>query len=72
MKHILGNCLVKNFLRLHTLGVDVGGVLVVNHVKLVGNLALGVGDDGEGELRAGDLINVLDPGLVGVGAVGAL
>jgi hypothetical protein len=57
---------------MHTLGVDVGGVLVVNHVELVGDLALGVGDDGEGELRAGNLVNVLDPGLVGLGAVGAL
>jgi hypothetical protein len=38
----------------------------------VGDLALGVGDDGEGELRAGNLVNILDPGLVGLGAVGAL
>jgi hypothetical protein len=57
---------------MHTLGVDVGSVLVVNHVELVGDLALGVGDDGEGELRAGNLVNVLDPGLVGLGTVGAL
>lgn len=52
--------------------VDVGGVLVVDHVVQVGNLAAGVGNDGEGELGAIDLVNVLDPGLVGVGAVGAL
>jgi hypothetical protein len=51
--------------------VDVGGVLVVDHVVQVGNLAAGVGNDGEGELGAIDLVNVLDPGLVGVGAVGA-
>jgi hypothetical protein len=38
----------------------------------VGDLALWVGDDGEGELRAGNLVNILDPGLVGLGAVGAL
>jgi len=57
---------------IHTLGVDIGGVLVVNHVELVGDLALGVGDDGEGELGASNLIDVLDPGLVRLGAVGAL
>lgn len=56
----------------HALGVDVGGVLVVDHVVLVGDLALGVGDDGEGELGAGDLVDVLDPGVVRLGAVGAL
>jgi hypothetical protein len=38
----------------------------------VGDLALGVGDDGEGELGAGDLVDVLDPGVVRLGAVGAL
>jgi hypothetical protein len=46
--------------------------LVVDHVVQVGNLAAGVGNDGEGELGAIDLVNVLDPGLVGVGAIGAL
>lgn len=55
----------------HALGVDVGGVLVVDHVVGVGNLALGVGDDGELEVGAVDLVDVLDPGLVGLGAVGA-
>lgn len=54
-----------------TLGVNVGGVLVVNHVIGIGDLALGVGNDGEGELGAGNLIDILDPELVGVGAVGA-
>lgn len=52
--------------------VDVGSVLVVNHIVQVGNLAAGVGNDGEGELGAIDLVDVLDPGLVGVGAIGAL
>ena len=55
----------------HTLGVDVGGVLVVNHVVQVGDLALGVGDDGELQLGARDLINVLDPAVVRLNAVGA-
>lgn len=55
----------------HALGVDVGGVLVVDHVVGVGNLALGVGDDGELELGAGNLIDVLDPAVVGLDMVGA-
>jgi len=53
------------------LGVDVGGVLVVNHVVGVGDLAFGVGDDGKLELGAGNLVNVLDPGVVGLDTVGA-
>lgn len=56
----------------HALGVDVGGILVVNHVVGVGDLALGVGDDGELELGAGYFVDVLDPGVVGFDAVGAL
>lgn len=55
----------------HTLGVDIGGVLVVNHVVQVGDLALRVGDDGELQLGASDLINVLDPAVVGLNAVSA-
>lgn len=55
----------------HALGVDVGGVLVVDHVVLVGDLALGVGDDGELEVGASDLVDVLDPAVVGLDAVGA-
>lgn len=56
----------------HTLGVDVGGVLVVDHVVLVGDLALRVGDDGELQLGAGDFVDVLDPGVMRLDAVGAL
>lgn len=52
------------------LGVHVGGVLVVNHVVGVGNLALRVGHDGELELGASNLVDVLDPGVVRVDAVG--
>lgn len=55
----------------HTLGIDVGGILVVDHVVLVGDLALRVGDDGELQAGAGDLIDVLDPGVVRVDVVGA-
>lgn len=54
----------------NALGVDVGGVLVVNHVVGKRNLALLVTNDGELQLRAGDLINVLDPALMAVDGVG--
>lgn len=55
-----------------TLLVHVGGVIVVQHVIQVGNLAVGVGNDGELEIRASDLVNVLDPLVVRLKAVGAL
>jgi len=54
-----------------TLLVNVGGVVVVDHVVKVGNLALRVGDDGELEVGASHLIDVLDPGVVRVDVVGA-
>ena len=56
----------------HALGVDVRGVLVVDHVVGVGDFALRVGDDGELELGAGYFVDVFDPGVVGFDAVGAL
>lgn len=40
------------------------------HVVQVGNLALLVGNDGESDLGAGDLVNVLDPSLVAAERVG--
>jgi len=54
----------------HALAVDVGGILVVDHVVQVGHLARLVGDDGEREVRLGDLVDVLDPFLVRVEGVG--
>ena len=54
----------------NALGVDVGGVLVVDHVVGKRNLALLVADDGELQLGAGDLIDVLDPALMAVDGVG--
>lgn len=63
---------MAQWIGIHTLLVDVGGVIVVNHVVEVGDLALGVGDDGELEVGAGNLVNVLDPLLVGVDVVGTL
>lgn len=52
-----------------TLGVDVGQVLVVQHVEEGGDLAVGIGDDGELDLDVVDLVDVLDPLMVGFEAV---
>lgn len=57
--------------QLHALVVDVGGVLVVDHVVEQGDLALRVGDDGELQAAAGDLVDVPDPRAVGVAVVDA-
>lgn len=54
----------------NALGVDVGGVLVVDHVVGKSDLALLVADDGELEGRAADLVNVLDPAAVALNGVG--
>ena len=43
---------------------------MVKHVVGVSDLALLVADDGEGQLGAGDLINVLDPAAVRLDGVG--
>lgn len=40
------------------------------HVVQVGDLALLVGNDGESDLGASDLVNVLDPSLVAAEGVG--
>jgi hypothetical protein len=53
-----------------TLLVNVGDVLVVKHVVEVGNLAVVVGNDGEGEVGVVDLVDVLDPVVVRVDGVG--
>ena len=47
-----------------TLGVDVGGVLVVEHVVRICDLALLVADDREAQAALRDLVDVLDPALV--------
>jgi hypothetical protein len=54
----------------NALGVDVGGILVVDHVVGKSDFALLVADDGELQLGAGDLIDVLDPALMAVNGVG--
>jgi hypothetical protein len=64
--------LLQKMVEKRTLRVNIGGVIVVNHVIQVGNLALGVGYDGELEVGAGDLVNVLDPLVVRLDAIGAL
>lgn len=44
--------------------------MVVKHVVEVGNLAVVVGNDGEGEVGVVDLVDVLDPVVVRVDGVG--
>lgn len=56
----------------HSLGVDVGGVLEVDHVVQVGDLALGVRDNRELQLGAGDLVDVFNPCVVRLDAICAL
>lgn len=52
--------------------VDVIQVLLVDHIVQEGDLAVGIGDNGELHVRRGDLVNVLDPLAVGADVVGAL
>jgi hypothetical protein len=54
----------------HTLGVDVGGILVVDHVVQVGNFAGLVRDDGVLDGGVGDFVDILNPFLVGFEGVG--
>ena len=54
----------------HTLCVDIGSVLVVDHVVDVCNFAGLVGDDGKRQATARDVVNILDPFLVRVQSIG--
>jgi len=54
----------------HTLGVNVGGILVIDHVVEVCHFARLVGDDGERQRASGHLIDILDPFLMRVQGVG--
>jgi len=54
----------------NALGVDVGGILVIKHVIGICNLTFLVTDDGESELGARNLIDVLDPSSVRLNGVG--
>jgi hypothetical protein len=53
----------------NSLGVDVGGVLVVQHVIGERNLALLVGNDGKRKLAARDFVDVLDPSSVALNRI---
>ena len=57
--------------QLQALVVDVRGVLVVDHVVEEGDLAVRVGDDGEAQAAARDLVDVPNPRPVGVAVVDA-
>jgi len=50
--------------------IDVGGILVINHVVGKSDLTLLVTNDWELEISSGDLIDVLDPSSVRVNGVG--
>ena len=54
----------------HSLAVNIGGILVVDHVVQVSDLSGFVGDDGERKVGFGDIVDVLDPFLVRVEGVG--
>lgn len=54
----------------NALGIHIRRVLVVQHVVQVRHLPLLVADDGEGKLRAGDLVDVPDPAAVRLDRVG--
>jgi hypothetical protein len=54
----------------HSLAVNVGGILIVDHVVQVGDLSGFVGDDGERKVGFGDIVDILDPFLVRVEGVG--
>jgi len=53
-----------------SLRVDVGGILVVNHIVGQSDLPFFITNDWEGEVAAGDLIDILDPSSVGLNGVG--
>jgi len=54
----------------NTLGINVGGVLVVEHVICVRNLAVLVANDWEVQLAAVNLIDILNPSSVRLDRVG--
>lgn len=55
----------------HALGVDIGGVLVVDHVVQVGDFAGLVGNNGVFDGAARDFVDILNPFLMGLEGVGA-
>ena len=54
----------------NALGIDICCVLVIQHIKGVSNLSLLVCDDGELEVAARNLVDVLDPLIVAFNGVG--
>lgn len=53
----------------HALCVDVGGILVVDHVVEVSDFARLVGNDGESQIATRDLVDILDPFLMRVQSI---
>lgn len=52
------------------LGVDIGRILMIQHIICIRNFALLVANDGEGQLASGNLVNVLDPAAMRLNCVG--
>lgn len=53
----------------HTLRVDVGSILIIDHVVQIGNFARLVGNDGETQVSAGDFIDILNPFLMRIESI---
>jgi hypothetical protein len=54
----------------HPLRVDVGGILIIDHVVQIGDFARLVGDDGEFDRAIADFDDILDPFVMGFEGVG--
>lgn len=54
----------------NSLGIYIGGVLVVQHVIEIGNLPLLVTNDRESQVGARDLVDVLNPSVMRLDGVG--
>ena len=52
-----------------TLRVDVGSILIIDHVVQIGNFARLVGNDGETQVSAGDFIDILNPFLMRIESI---
>lgn len=52
------------------LGVDVGRILMIQHVICIRNFALLVADDGERQFAPGNLVNILNPAAMRLDRIG--
>lgn len=52
------------------LGVDIGRILMIQHIICIRNFALLVANDGEGQLASRNLVNILDPAAMRLDCIG--